>query len=753
MNRNPAPGPAETAVASAPFTRAQFALTSDQEIDAITAALDRPNFKPSSDKMLSFPISPRNRMNKRIALWFIIAGSISFAADPANAASGTWTANSSGVWSDTTKWSGGVVADGAGSTANFSTIDINSGRTVTIDGAVASRTIGTLLLGDTTGNFFAWTFAASGSATLTFNNNGSGAVLTQVASSGSNILGSTLPIILGDNLTINNNAATTTNARTLTISGGITGGFNLTLNSNDANGGAITLNTNSVNNGGTITNSGTGTGTTTITGGVGSNVTGITQNSTTSALTISTTALSVNAGGTTLTNSSGTKLLTVSSGVTGTGNLVLKNNSATNNGVTLTTTSVNNTGTITNSGTGIGTTTITGGVGSNVTGITQNSTTSALTISTTALSVNAGGTTLTNSSGTKLLTVSGGVTGTGNLVLKNNSATNGGVTLTTTSVNNTGTITNSGTGTGTTIIDAGIGSNVLGVTQNSASSALILSGPNTYTGGTDVNAGTLALGASNVLADTGAVTVGGGTFDIGANSDTVGTVTLTSGNINGSGGTLTGSSYGVQSGSISAKLGGSAALTKSMAGTVILTGANTYTGGTNVNEGILQLDASNVLPDTGTVTLAGGNLRLNGVQEGTTGAAGAGALDLTSNSIIDLASTSLIHFLASGGQSWSGTLSIYNWSGTPVTGGGAEQILFGTNTSTASLTQAQLDQISFYSGSGTGFLGTGSWATVGNGEIVPTAIPEPGTWLAGGLIAVSLLITQRRRFIRRTVRS
>ena len=117
---------------------------------------------------------------------------------------------------------------------------------------------------------------------------------------------------------------------------------------------------------------------------------------------------------------------------------------------------------------------------------------------------------------------------------------------------------------------------------------------------------------------------------------------------------------------------------------------------------------------------------------------------MTSNSIIDLASTDLIHFLASNGQNWGGnTLSIYNWNGTPITGGGAEQILFGSDTT--SLTQGQLDLITFYSDAGTTSLGTAAFATSNDGEIVPQAVPEPSTWFAGGLMLVTLLFTQRRR--------
>ena len=197
-------------------------------------------------------------------------------------------------------------------------------------------------------------------------------------------------------------------------------------------------------------------------------------------------AIVLNTGttGTLTIGNTGTAISTIfSGGVTGTNNLVI-NEGGTTGTITFSTVAINNTGTITNTGSGSGTTTISAGVGSNVTSITENSTTSALTISG-SLTVNSGGTTLTNSnaSGSSLLTVSGGVTGTGALVLNNNSGIANGITLSTSSVNNTGTITNSGSGSGVSLISAGVGSNVTGVTQNSATSALLLSGTNTYTGG------------------------------------------------------------------------------------------------------------------------------------------------------------------------------------------------------------------------------------------------------------------------------
>jgi autotransporter-associated beta strand protein len=61
-------------------------------------------------------------------------------------------------------------------------------------------------------------------------------------------------------------------------------------------------------------------------------------------------------------------------------------------------------------------------------------------------------------------------------------------------VNHTGTITCQGGGTATTFIGANIGSNVTGITQNSATSVLVLDGTNnTFPGNTTINAGILRI--------------------------------------------------------------------------------------------------------------------------------------------------------------------------------------------------------------------------------------------------------------------
>jgi autotransporter-associated beta strand protein len=124
---------------------------------------------------------------------------------------------------------------------------------------------------------------------------------------------------------------------------------------------------------------------------------------------------------------------------------------------------------------------------------------------------------------TKAVTnLTGGVTGTGNLLLNNLGLAANTITIATTTVNHTGTITLQGTATGNTTISADIGSNVTGITQNSATSLMILSGANTYPGNLTVNAGVVRLSNApdplnaNTANDASTVTIAstGATLDL-----------------------------------------------------------------------------------------------------------------------------------------------------------------------------------------------------------------------------------------------
>ncbi len=129
-------------------------------------------------------------------------------------------------------------------------------------------------------------------------------------------------------------------------------------------------------------------------------------------------------------------------------------------------------------------------------------------------------------------------------------------------------------------------------------------------GNLTITGGTAKLMQSNQINDAKNLVVSGGILNIQEFNEAVTNVQLTSGNINGSGGTLTSSNtFDVRSGTISAILGGNVGLNKTTAGTVTLSGANSYTGATTVSAGTLNLNESLTASALGfagasTVTLA-----------------------------------------------------------------------------------------------------------------------------------------------------
>ena len=88
-------------------------------------------------------------------------GSALLSISYAHAASGTWT-DAAGNWSDGTKWSGSIIADGADANANF-TFNFTGTRTITLD---SSRIIGNIIKTDPSPSHVL-TIAASGGSILT----------------------------------------------------------------------------------------------------------------------------------------------------------------------------------------------------------------------------------------------------------------------------------------------------------------------------------------------------------------------------------------------------------------------------------------------------------------------------------------------------------------------------------------------------------------------------------------------------------
>jgi autotransporter-associated beta strand protein len=136
---------------------------------------------------------------------------------------------------------------------------------------------------------------------------------------------------------------------------------------------------------------------------------------------------------------------------------------------------------------------------------------------------------------------------------------------------------------------------------------LTLSGPSTYTGATNVNAGTLQAGVANAFTPLSAFTVASGaTLDLnnfdqavgslaGAGAVTLGAATLFTGGDN-------------TSTTFSGTISGSGGLIKIGPGMLTLSGTSTYAGGTMIAGGLVNFNAASNF-GTGPILLNGGGLQ------------------------------------------------------------------------------------------------------------------------------------------------
>ncbi len=294
--------------------------------------------------------------------------------------------------------------------------------------------------------------------------------------------------------------------------------------------------------------------------------------------------------------------------------------------------------------------------------------------------------------------------------------------------------------------------------------------------------GTVKLGVDNALSTVSALQFGAasnsgtvGSLDMNGKSQTVASLaSITTSAITGiknatanplSTLTIQGSATTTYAGPIGATGANNVALTllSTNNGTLTLSGTNTYTGNTTISGGTLKVDsAGSTTPrlagttgiavnnggtlllansvtgtpsndrinNSATMTLNGGTFDTGGLSEHgvSNNTAGIGALTLQSSSIIDMGSAaSIIAFTNSNAQTWTGTLSIYNWSGNAYSGGGTDQLFFGSDGT--GLNSAQLGDIVFYSNAGITQIGFGPAAILSTGEVVPSP-SRPLGWLA-----------------------
>src|SRR5271165_2691134 len=213
-------------------------------------------------------------------------------------------------------------------------------------------------------------------------------------------------------------------------------------------------------------------------------------------------------------------------------------------------------------------------------------------------------------SGTGSLTQNGG----GTLVLTGTNTYGGGTTISAGTLqigsgSTSGSITGDVTDNGTLAFDrsdsvtfAGVISGTGGLVQLGIGGTLILTGTNTYSGGTSFSAGILAVANDGNLG-TGPLNFNGGTLEAlaaGGGITSAKAVTLNAG-----GGTFL-ADTGTSS-TFSGVINGVGSLTTEGPGTLTLTGVNTYSGGTSFNAGILAVDNDRNL-GTGPLNFNGGTL-------------------------------------------------------------------------------------------------------------------------------------------------
>jgi len=265
------------------------------------------------------------------------------------------------------------------------------------------------------------------------------------------------------------------------------------------------------------------------------------------------------------------------------------------------------------------------------------------------------------------------------------SGTSGTTTLTVTGVN-TGANTISGNivnGSGTTAL------------SKTAAGTWVLSGTgNSYTGATAVSAGTLKLNGSL----TGATAI---------------SVTST--------GTLAESTAGVISGT------GASVTVNGLSAVATLAGANTYTGGTTLTQGTLNLNNANAIPSTGTLTLT------------------TGTIDNTSGSAVTLANNPTILF--SGSPSaiiFGGSNNLNLGSGVVDFATGPNIVLSGTNNKTltmGTLTNSSAGStnvaVNFAAGSSGGSLTVGGYTNSLATQVLNAAVSGNGNVIMAGNITDS----------------
>ena len=191
---------------------------------------------------------------------------------------------------------------------------------------------------------------------------------------------------------------------------------------------------------------------------------------------------------------------------------------------------------------------------------------------------------------------------------------------------------------------AGTISGIGGSFTKTGSGTTTFTGANTYTGATTITDGTVALSAGGSLSDLSAVNISSatGVLDISGitgSSETIASIAGVSGsqvflgakNLTAGDSSDTTMAGVISDGGIAGGTGGS--LTKQGTGRLTLSGANTYTGDTTVNAGVLTTSGNERIANDSDLIVASGATFLLGGYETISSISGAGSINLQSNTL------------------------------------------------------------------------------------------------------------------------
>ncbi|MBZ9873246.1 autotransporter-associated beta strand repeat-containing protein, partial [Mesorhizobium sp. BR1-1-9] len=273
---------------------------------------------------------------------------------------------------------------------------------------------------------------------------------------------------------------------------------------------------------------------------------------------------------------------------------------------------------------------------------------------------------------------------------------------------------------------ATIASNLTGATQlvKTDLGTLVLSGTNSYSGGTFVDGGTLQVGSNASLgAAAGALTFDDGTLHTTDTFAAARDVTLNAG-----GGTFY--TNALTTLTLTGTVAGAGTLTKTAAGTLVLTGANSYQGGTFIDGGTIEVSAdANLGNAAGALTFDNGTLHTTGTFTAARSAtlnAGGGTFDTDVSTVLTL--TGAIGGAGALTKDGAGTLVLTadnSYAGGTTIAGGTLQL--GNGGATGSITGDVVDNgtLAFDRNDSYGFAGlisgSGGLDQIGSGITILTA--------------------------------